>query len=326
MIVDESHFIKNYKSHRTKSVEKIAKHIPHKLLLTGTPILNRPIELVSQLGILDQIPNFGGFWDFVYRYCSAHKNYWDGWDMSGHAHIPELQEKLRSLCMLRREKKDVLKELPIKQHITVWFKLNNRREYELAKANVDIYIGQKRHEIEKSDYKLIKGNPDNNILRKIVILKHLAGLGKVNAVIEWVENVLEQENELVVFAHHLDVINKIYDHFNNIAVKFTGEMDHIEKDRAVTEFQNGTARLFVGSIRAAGVGLTLTKAHIVAFAELDWNWAWHQQASGRLHRISQTKDVSIYWLLAEDSIEIPIKQMIDQKKDILTELTGKERQ
>ena len=139
IIFDESHYLKNYKATRTKAATQLAAHAGSRILLSGTPILNRPQELISQLIIMDKLHLFGGFWPFVNRYCAA-KQTRHGWDLSGAANLEELNRILRESCMIRREKREVLDELPEKTRADLWVNINNRPEYLKAESDLIAYL------------------------------------------------------------------------------------------------------------------------------------------------------------------------------------------
>lgn len=334
MVIDESHFVKAYKSNRSLACQDIAKTIPHKLLLTGTPILNRPIELVPQLKILNQLNNMGGWQYYIDKYCDAQPTPF-GMNLSGASNIDELQKKLRAVCMVRREKEDVLKELPAKQEIEVFLPINNWKWYVMAQNSLSRYrkarYAKDKKPIEETiPEELInaKSLVDGDVVSKIVILKHLAGEGKVKAGLAWLQNALKQEEKIVVFSHHHSVMHDYWmgidenDHPECMSTKLHGKMSEKQKQISIDQFQNSpNCRVMFASIRAAGVGITLTAARTVVFTELDWNYAWHEQASDRVHRIGQDKNVQVYYLLAENTIDEQIYQMIRNKQDITKQLT-----
>ena len=177
VVLDESHYIKNYKAQRTKNVTEIGKNAAIKLCLTGTPILNRPQELLSQLGFLDRLDDMGGFWHFAERYCNAQKTQW-GWDFSGASHLEELNEKLRQHCYIRRNKADVLKELPPKQRTFVPVEITNRRDY--GKAERDFFGWLKKHVAEDKKFSKsiahLKGQAKANAMRERAFSKEQAAL------------------------------------------------------------------------------------------------------------------------------------------------------
>lgn len=338
VIFDESHYAKNGKAKRTIAAIALAKDVPYRLALTGTPVLNRPVELLSQLQLLGRLNDFGGFWNFAKRYCNAQKGRW-GWDLSGAANLKELNEKLRGICFIRRNKSEVLKELPAKQRTGVLVELTNRPEYAAAESDVvgfikdkavnnqefrtsiaDLSVSEQKEKIaERADTAEQKALQAEQLVR-IEALKQLAAEGKMKSVLEWIESFLETEQKLVVFATHQSVIKQIADAFN--APSITGATPLDRRQEYVDRFQNDPeTRLLVCNIQAGGVGITLTAASNVAFVELGWTPAVHDQAEDRVHRIGQQDAVNAWYLLAENTIDEEIDDLLNQKRSIVTAAT-----
>jgi SNF2 family DNA or RNA helicase len=310
IILDESHKVKNHKAKRTKAVQEIVDEldIPVRLLLTGTPIKNRPKELISQLNILDRLGDMGGFWGFAKRYCNAHQTRF-GTDMDGAANLDELNKRLREKCYVRRMKNDVLSELPDKVRSEILLDIDNRNEYEDARADIIRWI----EENQGSD-KALKASKAE-VLVRLNTLKRLTSKGKEKEVIRWIEDFLESGEKLVMFAHHVDLVKSIRDKFDALVIY--GETSMKEKQRAVEEFQNNPdEQLIVISLQAGSEGITLTSASNVAFAELGWTPAEHDQAEDRCHRIGQKDFVNAWYLIARDTIDELIMDIIEEKRRI----------
>lgn len=320
LITDECHYYKNTKAQRTKAVMKLAKNIPHIIALSGTPIVNRPIEGFNAIKLIDDTiaPNF---WSFAHKYCDAKHNGF-GWDFSGASNSDELHEKLTNSIMIRRKKSEVLKDLPAKIRSIIPIELSNRKEYDKAEADFISYI--RRTKGKKAAEKA--GNAE--ILARIEGLKQLAVKGKLKQSLDWIKDHLDINGKLVIFATHKNVIDSLMKELQDYnPVKVDGSVSGQGRQDAVDIFQNdNTCRVFIGNIKAAGVGLTLTAASSVAFLELGWSPGDHDQAEDRIHRIGQEADsVNIYYLLAAESIEEEIAALIDKKRKVLDEiLDGKE--
>lgn len=317
-IADECHYFKNNQTKRTKAVKQIAKHIPHVICLSGTPIVNRPIEGYNALKLIDgcTIPNF---WRFAQQYCDAKHNGF-GWDFTGATNTDELHELLTNTIMLRRKKEDVLKELPAKMRSIVPMELSNNQEYWKAQSDFIDWVKQTRGK------KAAEKASNAEALSRIEGLKQLAVKGKMKQVKSWIQNHLETNGKLVVFAIHKETINQLMQEFGNKAVKIDGSVSANDREKAVESFQNNDSiRLFVGNIKAAGVGITLTAASSVAFLELGWSPGEHDQAEDRIHRIGQQADsINAYYLLADGTIENEIADLIDHKRKVLNQvLDGK---
>ncbi|MDD4353592.1 MAG: DEAD/DEAH box helicase [Candidatus Nanoarchaeia archaeon] len=318
IILDEIHMIKSGSTRRTKAVKKLCKNITHVIGLSGTPIVNRPIEIYNAVNIIqsDIIPNFLRFTE---RYCGRHFNGF-GWDYNGATNTEELHDLLVSTIMIRRKKVEVLTELPDKTLSFVPMELDNLTEYTKAEKDFILWVKQ-----TKGEEAAIRAN-SAAALAKIEGLKQLAVQGKLKQVISWITDFLETDEKLVLFATHKFVIDAIMQEFSTVAVKIDGSISQEGRQKAVDHFQNNNKiRLFVGNIQAAGVGISLTAASKVAFIELPWNSGSLAQASDRVHRIGQKENVMVYYLLANKTIEETIAEMLDNKLKVLDSvLDGKE--
>ena len=311
LIIDEMHYVKNSSAIRTKATKKLAKGVPHIIALTGTPIVNRPVEGFNIFQILDR-NLFPNFWTYAHRYCGARHNGF-GWDFSGATNKEELNQILTSTIMIRRRKADVLKDLPEKLYSFVPMELANETEYRIAEEEFIEYLqdvkGKEAAEKAKKAEHLVK----------IEALKQLAVKGKMKQAINWIKDFIEDGSKLVVFAVHKEVIDQLMKEFKEIAVKIDGSTPIPERHKAVEAFQSSpNIKLFIGNIQAAGVGLTLTAASAVAFLELPWTPGELQQAEDRCHRIGQKNAVNIYYLLAENSVEYKLAKLLDKKKEVLS--------
>lgn len=339
IILDESHYIKNRKAIRTKAVMDLRKSIPFRLCLTGTPVLNRPNELIQPLSFLNRLNELGGFWGFVKRYCNATQTTW-GWDMSGASNLKELNRKLRETCMVRRQKADVLTELPAKQRVFIPVELDSihRAKYQDAVENFVFWMEELKAKKLKEKAKNV---PPGTVLEtvwltqpqynpsypeqlvKIEILKQLAAKGKLATVKEWITDFLETGEKLVVFAHHKEIIADLAKHFAEKCTILVGDTPMQERQAAVDKFQSDPdCQLFIGSTKAAGVGITLTAASNVAFVEFGWTPADHDQAEDRCHRISQKNSVTAWYFIAEGTIENDIRNLILQKRSVVNLTTN----
>jgi SWI/SNF-related matrix-associated actin-dependent regulator 1 of chromatin subfamily A len=314
LVLDEVHKIKNKGTQRTKAVTNLAKSTPHIIGLSGTPIENRPAEIYNAVKMID--PGAVGTWTaFGKRYCDGKYNGW-GWDFNGASNIAKLHEKLTSTVMIRRKKADVLKDLPAKVRSFVPMEINNRKKYKVVEAD---FIGWVKREkglaaAEKA------GNAE--ALAKISALKQLAAEGKMTQAIDWIKDHLDTNGKLVVFAVHKKTIDRLMNELADYSpVKVDGSVSQDNRQVAVDTFQNNPrCRVFVGNINAAGVGLTLTAASSVAFAELPWSPSEIAQAEDRCHRIGQKYSVNIYFLLSTGTIEETTAKLIDDKRKVLDQV------
>ena len=310
LVTDECHYFKSPKAKRTKAVMALGRRIPHVIALSGTPIINRPIEVYNAVKLIDPTILPTRF-EFAMKYCGA-KNNGFGWDFSGATNTEELHEKLSNSIMIRRKKADVLPDLPDKIRSFIPMELDNEKEYQFAEGNFIAFVrGRKGKEAAERA-------SNAQALVEIGGLKQLAVQGKMKQTIEWIADFLESDQKLVVFAVHKFVIEALMEKFGTIAVKVDGSVTGLNRQKAVVEFQTNLAiRLFIGNIKAAGVGITLTAASNVAFLELPWTPGEMVQAEDRVHRIGQRNNVCIHYLLASGTIEEKIAKLIDQKRKVL---------
>jgi SNF2 family DNA or RNA helicase len=335
LVLDECHYVKGRTSQRTSACRQLAKGVALRLLLSGTPIMNKTAELIPQLQILGRVDDLGGEWFFLHRYCGYSQGAWGGQTERG-THMDELNERLRAVCYIRRRKEDVLTELPAKQRSEVVLPITNRHEYERACADVVSWVGeraekdrefnasialfsaedQKRMRAERSADASAKAERAEQLVR-IEALKMLAARGKLAAAREWIETFMDGGQKLVVFASHIEIQRELLTIWPG-AARIMGEDGPEVRQANVSKFQDDTGcRLIVCSLKAGGLGLTLTAASNVAFLELGWTPAEHDQAEDRVHRIGQTDQVTAWYLLAEDTIEQEINVLIREKREVV---------
>jgi SWI/SNF-related matrix-associated actin-dependent regulator 1 of chromatin subfamily A len=291
-------------------MKQLVKGTPHFIALTGTPIMNRPVEIYNALSMINPfvVPNY---WQFTQRYCGAKYNGF-GWDFNGASNTEELHRLLTGTVMIRRKKADVLKDLPDKVYSSIPMELENQKEYDYAEANFIDFVKHTKGQ-EAAD----KAS-NAAVITQIEGLKQLAVKGKMNAVIEWVHDFLESGEKLVLFAIHKSAIDQLMEEFKGLAVKIDGSVTADDRNKAVEAFQNDDrVRLFIGNIKAAGVGLTLTAASNVAFIEYPWTPGELKQAEDRCHRIGQKNSVNIHHLVAYHTIEGEIVDLLDSKTKVL---------
>lgn len=328
VIIDEAHYIKNHKAKRTKAVQKVAEKAKYVIALSGTPFLNRPIELYPTLATLQ--PDKWNFWYYAKRYCNAYQTKY-GWDFTGAAHLEELNDKLRSSVMIRREKNDVIKELPDKFRTLIHLadvsvsKETKKLEKEVLKELKELKkIKDERDKLKKEGDKNAQKVDELSekfkegyraVFTKISRLRHELGLAKVDKSAEFIENILEQENKVIVFAHHQDVIDLLAEKLKDYGVvTLTGSTDTNRRGEIIRRFQeDDSVRVIVASIRAASEGITLTASSTVVFVEFDWTPGRMLQAEDRAHRVGQKDNVSVYWLAVQDTIDEMLLSKILEK-------------
>ena len=312
IIFDEAHFLKNIRSKRYAAAKQLSKRIPYILALSGTPITNRPAEFWPVLNMLR--PKFyPAFWPFAETYCNLKKGYW-GWDWSGATNIDDLNKNLIEQVMIRRRKEDVLKDLPAKQRRVVPCELEHPSEYK--KAVTDF-----RQQLNSQGGQSAVG------LVMVGSLLRLAAELKIKAMVRWIDEHLEStDGKLVVFAKHHKIIDALREKCQYKSVQLDGRMSQKEREASVMEFQHSNIRLFIGNIQAAGVGITLTAASTVAFAELDWVPGNMMQAEDRCHRIGQKSTVWVNYLIAKNTIEESVCRVLRKKQDVVSRTVDGETQ
>ncbi|MBU2249446.1 MAG: DEAD/DEAH box helicase, partial [Gammaproteobacteria bacterium] len=318
IIFDEVHYAKNNHANRTKAAKALAVHCKHVLALSGTPIVNRPMEFFNPINMI-RPDVFPSFWRFAQEFCGAKHNGF-GWDFTGATNTDKLHKLLTNTIMVRRLKKDVLKDLPPKVRSVIPFEISNRKDYEKADTNIIEWIrdNEGNEKAEKASYA--------EVLVAFEKLKQLAVKGKMKASIEWISDFLESGEKLIVFATHTSTLDLLQKEFGDIGVRLDGSTSAKNRQNVVDAFQNDdSVRLFLGNVKAAGVGITLTAASNVAFMELPWTPGDASQAEDRAHRIGQADSVSIWYLIAQDTVEEIIATILSNKQKTLDAvLDGKE--
>lgn len=309
VILDEAHYVKNLAAQRTKLARLLAGNARRKILLTGTPLLNRPAELWPLLNLLDA-KAWGKFFPFAQRYCDAHRNDF-GWDYSGASNLEELNDRLRtSGIMLRRTKTQVLPQLP---------KIS-RQIVPISPTGSTDLLDDMTEEVES----LIQGNFRNIAgipFDQMSAIRHETGVLKWPAALQFVQESAEASpGKIVLFAHHSLVLEALSAGLGPSSVLVTGKTSQKARIKAIDAFQNNAdVRFFIGSIHAMGVGITLTAGTRAIFVEQDWTPAVLEQAEARLHRIGQTSNVLAQYLVVRNSIDEKIMSLVVSKMEVIEE-------
>jgi SWI/SNF-related matrix-associated actin-dependent regulator 1 of chromatin subfamily A len=320
VIFDESHYIKTSGAKRTQAARVIAKKQQNILMLTGTPVLNRPAELMTQLAVMDRLAELGGAREFKRRYIdpiraaqlAATTEEAQRLAIENSAALHELNDRIRSVCYIRRTKAQVMTDLPAKRRVVVPIELDNMTEYREAEGDLIRYL----RGIDPKDKKALFAEP----LARIEELKQLCAKGKMAAAIEWLEDFLASGEKFVMFAWHKAVVKELVERFD--CDKIDGSTSMAQREESVAAFQRDPAkRLIVANIIAGGTGLTLHAASNVGFLELGWNPATHDQAEDRVHRIGQRDSVTAHYLMAPGTIDERIQRIIDAKRLVVTATT-----
>ena len=302
IIIDESHRIKDPSVQQTIFTRGIADGKDFRILLSGTPVVNRAEDLVSQLSIMGRLQEFGGRAKFLADYGE-------------NDNLDDLSRRLYDRCMIRREKAKVLTQLPDKTRTDLYVEISNREEYALAEADLAEYLRQYTECTDRD----IRRKMRMEALVKFMTLRSLSAKGKVGQAVDFVRVFLASGKPLILFCSLHEIVDQLCREFPG-AVTVTGHDSAIAKQQSVDAFQSGETSLVICSIKAAGVGLTLTASSNVAFIELPWTYADCCQCEDRAHRIGQKDNVTCYYLLGQRTIDTVLYRIIHRKKLIASRI------
>lgn len=337
MVVDEAQYIKNPESARSQAVigqEGLMRRARRCLFLTGTPIENYPKEIWPIASAICPA-KFGDWWEFARRYCGLHQEERRGkkvWVSDGSSNLGELQQRLRASFMVRRLKKDVLPELPPKRRQLVvlhdakkdWSKDPRfKRWRELYEKEVDAALAKLEASTSSDEYKaaaLAMDEITGIAFEEMSTVRHEVALAKLPLAKKYLDQVLESVENVIIFAHHKDVIEELAKHFGDRAVVVHGGTPMKgprSREVAVRDFQAGLKKIFIGQTRAAGVGLTLTAGSTVVFVEVDWVPGVVSQCEDRACRIGQKKMVHVIHLVLGGTMEVNMVQKMIRKQEVI---------
>lgn len=312
IIIDESHRVKDPSAQQTIFTKGLSVGKDWCILLSGTPVVNRPEDLIAQLSIMNRLGEFGGRAKFIADYCTDPK------DKTAEPAVPlsELSRQLYNTCMIRREKAKVLPQLPDKTRVDLYIEISNDKEYNLAAEDLAAYL---QEYTECTDWE-IRRKMRMEALVRFMTLRSLATKGKIAQAVDFIRTFLDSGKKLIVFCSLHEIVDELQKIFPR-AVTVTGRDSSVNKQASVDAFQNNpNVQLIICSIKAAGVGLTLTAASDVAFIELAWTYADCCQCEDRAHRIGQKDNVTCYYLLGRGTIDHTIYRLIHRKKSIANEI------
>lgn len=268
LVLDESHSFKEERSKRTQLALAWSRKIPYKILISGTPMLNRPRELITQMEILNNIHKVGGREKFLEKYCNPrHSQY--GIDYSGCSDLQELHQTMNGIW-LRRTKDDLENKLPTKTIVPIPI-------IELNQPAPTSFRDIERY--------------DRAVLHK-----------KLDASVDFIEQLLERDEKVVVFVHHKDIGKALNMKFPDASV-IVGGQSPVHRQLNIDNFQLHDTQIIICSLQASAVGLTLTASRCAVFIEYPWSPALLAQAQDRVHRLGQDKDVFIFYLYGQGSID-----------------------
>jgi SWI/SNF-related matrix-associated actin-dependent regulator 1 of chromatin subfamily A len=312
VVVDEAHYIKNPTAQRTKLINDIAKNVDRLWLLTGTPMTSRPMDYFNLLHLIES-PVAKNWMAYAIRYCSGYQFNVGGrkvWNVTGSSNLEELRDRTTGL-VLRRLKENVL-DLPEKIITPVYLRLKSKAYEEVMGEYYDWY--DKNPEESKSL---------TVQFTKLTKVRQIIADEKILQTIEIAENIIEQGKKVIIFCNFTDSLNKICQHFGKTAVKVDGSMSKPERQHSVDNFQESDkVKVFVGNIKAAGVGLTLTAGEAVIMNDLSFLPSDHAQAEDRAYRYGQKNNVLVYYPIFENTIEGVIYDILNNKKQVIATVMG----
>jgi len=312
VILDEFHYIKNTRALRTKACIQLCRKVPHLISCSGTPIEKSPVEFYPILN-LTAPTDFPSFWQYAFQYCDP-KRGWRGrgWDFSGASNLEELHQKVQP-WMIRRMKCEVAKELPPKIRSVIPVPITNPQEYHHAEED---FLDWAEAHLGKAAAK----RASNAIaLTRLGKLKQIAAQGKLQALNAWIKDFLDTDGKLIVFGVHHSILNSLHQMFP-LAATVSGKVPPKHRPAQVARFiQNPKCRIFLGQIKAAGIGLDglHQAASSVLFAELAWNPSDHEQAEDRALRIGQhASSVNVYYMVGKHTIEEDLLNILQHKHHV----------
>ena len=312
VIVDEAHYIKNGQAQRTKLINDLVKNIDRLWLLSGTPMTSRPMDYFNLLSLVDS-PVSKNWMAYAIRYCQGYQFNVGGrkvWNITGASNLDELRERTAG-TILRRLKENVL-DLPDKIITPVYLRLKSKNYEEVMGEYYDWY----------------DKNPDESKsltvqFSKLTKVRQIIADEKISQTIEIAENIIEQDKKVIIFCNFTDSLNKIIEHFGKSAVKLDGSMSKPERQRSVDEFQdNPKVKVFVGNIKAAAVGITLTAGEAVIFNDLSFLPSDMAQAEDRAYRYGQKNNVLVYYPIFDNTVEGIIYDIVNAKKQVIATVMG----
>ena len=305
IICDEVQNLRSKTTKKYSAVKQLAAidSIRYRIGLSGTPIYNRGSEIWPIVDIL-RPGMLGSFKEFCEYFCYVNDK--------GNAIVLEnkrksLREELKKYVMLRRKKSDVLKEL--KEKVRYKEFIDSDSDYYLNELNK---IWQKHEEELKSAETAFAKSSSHQ--RAIQSERQAAGIAKIPHVINFVKNIMEIEESVVVFCHHRAIHQLLHESLQQFSPSsiIGGQTDNFRQEQ-IDRFQNGETKLMIAGLRAGNVGINLTKARYVIFAELDWSPAIHRQAEDRLHRIGQKNTVFAYYLIGNGTLDDHVADILVDK-------------
>ena len=313
IVIDEAHYISNTTAIRTKLINSFAKKSKRLWLLSGTPMTSRPINYFNLLNLIDS-PVAQNWMAYVIRYCEGYQFRVGGnkkvWNTNGASNLEELRDRT-SRQVLRRLKTEVL-DLPEKIINPVYLRLKSKEYEDLMGDYYNWY--ESRDESTRSL---------TVQFTKIMKVRQVIANEKIESTIELAENILEQGKKVIIFTNFTEVLQRIHSHFGKKSVYLDGSCSKSSRQHAIDEFQtNDKIKIFVGNLKAAGAGITLTASEVVIMNDLSFVPSDHAQAEDRAYRYGQKNNVLVYYPIFENTIEGIVYDILSHKKNIIDVVMG----
>ena len=310
-IVDEAHYISNATANRTRLLNDVLDTIPKVWLLTGTPMTSRPINYFNLLKIVES-PLALNWQSYVRRYCKGYQfNVGNRkvWNTSGASNLDELRERTKNL-VLRRMKTDIL-DLPEKIVTPVFVELSS-----------------KMYDEELEEFTRISNDKKNDetitvTLNRLMKIRQLIAYEKIPYTCEIIDKCLEQGKKVIVLTNFTMTLDMLHEKYKKNSVTLDGRMNKDRRQENVDRFQNeDKIKVFIGNIKAAGVGITLTAAEVVIMNDLSFVPADHSQGEDRAYRYGQKNSVLVYYPVFENTVEKIIYNILQKKKNVIDQVMG----
>ncbi len=312
IIIDEAHYIQNAQAQRTKLINSFSTKVDRLWLLTGTPMTSRPMNYFNLLSLIES-PVAQNWMAYAIRYCQGYQ-FTAGkrkiWNVSGASNLEELRDRT-SRQVLRRLKTDVL-DLPDKIITPVYLRLKSK-DYETEVGEYYDWYENKKDESKSLTVQF----------SKLMKVRQIIAEEKIKQTIELAQNIIDQDKKVIIFTNFTDTLRKIHEHFGKQSVYLDGSCTKPQRQYAVDQFQeNEKIKVFVGNLKAAGVGITLTAGEACIMNDLSFVPSDHSQAEDRAYRYGQKNTVSVYYPIFENTIEGIIYDMLNHKKNVFETVMG----
>jgi SWI/SNF-related matrix-associated actin-dependent regulator 1 of chromatin subfamily A len=314
IVFDESHYLKNTGSLRSRACRYLCEEIAYVFMLSGTPILNKPSEFAHQLQCLDVLDDMGGWKYYMETYCGAKRDKF-GWKYDDEpSNLVDLNEEVRRVFYMRRTKEEVLPDLPDVTQCMIEVPLTNRKTYDAAETDFIEWLYDTHLKQYGRDAAEIATDRASNAetLSKLNTLRQLAGIGKIEAVKEFMTDFEEASEKLVLFCHHLEIQRRLSD--PTFARLYSGDNGATRQENVRVFMEEPSCLFMIAGIEVGGVGHTLTSASHVGLIEQPWTPAKVDQAIARVHRIGQDLPVTVYHFVSENTIDQRMIAMIEEKR------------